>query len=141
LKFNASTIQEYAQQLSHHRIELSAIGGAVAGVDYVIDVAGRPRSRHNPDSASEGRLYFRLVDRGPLDQWDKQLLNRAGISLKDRIVLKFVDPALEDFLARIELDYALAHDRDTIDGVVKTVFRSERTGSGYQFVVVDQRYR
>lgn len=142
LRFSAKNIDSYAQQLDFYNIELGVLGGGVQGVDYAAGLAGSPRTRHGA-SDDEKRLYFMWVDRSsPLYQFDRQLLQRAGINLgAGREMMKFVEPELENMLAHVELEYAKENGHESVTEIQKTIFESQSQSTGYGFVVVDQRYR
>jgi hypothetical protein len=141
LQFAAKTVADYSQQLDYYKIELGAIGGGVQGVDYAASLSGTPRMRRG-DSEKEKRLYFMWVDRGsPLYGFDRQLLQKAGVNAAGRELLKFVEPELENMLAKIELEYAAKNGHNSVTEIQKTVFQSIPAGNGYAFEVVNQRYR
>ncbi len=147
LNFTAQDLASYARQLDHYEIELGLIGGGIQGLDYASSLASeQPHSRHGV-SSDEKRLYFIWTQPGPLMQFDRQLLQRAFVSaasdaeVKKRQMLKFISPELENRLAKIELEYAIAKGHPTIDSIAKTVFISRPHDDGYQFVVAGQRYR
>ncbi|MGI9469914.1 MAG: hypothetical protein ACR2NZ_00175 [Rubripirellula sp.] len=140
LDFEAKDIFHYARQLDHFRIELGLIGGTIQGVDYVRGLAG-PTEVRRGDAESEKRLYFMWTRPSPLKQFDRQLLLAAGADVEGREMLKFIPEGLETQLARIELEYAMAHGRDSAQTIAKTVFSSRPTADGFQFIVVEQRYR
>lgn len=141
LKFRARNLRSYASQLDHFGIELGAIGGGIAGVDYATDLtSGRPGKRHG-ESGAESRLYFLWNASGPLLGYDRQLLASSGVEIGGRQVIKFVSPGLEKRLTELELEYARAHGRQSIAEIAKTVFESEPTAGGFRFRVVAQRYR
>ncbi|TWU43939.1 hypothetical protein Q31b_14710 [Novipirellula aureliae] len=141
LKFNANNIDGYTSQLDFFQIELGAIGGSIQGVDTVKSLAGSPQKARIVDTENEKRLYFMWTTPGPLLQYDKQLLQKAGIPLPGRMILKFVPENLEAQLAQTEMEYAKANGRSSVEEIAKTVFESQPDGGGYQFEVVDQRYR
>ncbi|MEZ6088961.1 MAG: hypothetical protein R3C05_13230 [Pirellulaceae bacterium] len=142
LKFAAKTMEAYAEQLDFYEIELGAFGGSVKGVDYASNLSKAPKKRTNPDSESEKRLYFRFTQSGPLERWDKSLLGKAGVNVGGgRFVLKFIPPNLENILAHTELEYAKSKGYQSVTQIAKTIFESQPGGSGYQFVVTEQRYR
>ncbi|MCC9643537.1 hypothetical protein LOC71_14725 [Rhodopirellula sp. JC740] len=141
LNFSAKGIKPYASQLDFYGIELGAIGGTVQGVDYANNLAGSPKSRHTNDSESEKRLYFMWTTPSPLMQFDRTLLTQAGINVTGRQMLKFIPEQLENELAHIELEYAREKGHPSVVSIAKTVFQSTASGSGYQFEVVEQRYR
>ncbi|MEO9591610.1 hypothetical protein [Rhodopirellula bahusiensis] len=141
LNFSAKGIKPYASQLDYYKIELGAIGGTVQGVDYASDLAARPKSRHVNDSESEKRLYFMWTTPSPLMQFDRTLLTQAGINVTGRQMLKFIPEQLENELAHIELAYAKEKGHPSVVSIAKTIFQSTASGSGYEFEVVEQRYR
>lgn len=141
LNFAAKDLNTYAQQLDFYKIELGAIGGSqIQGVDYASGVSGTPKIRRGK-SETEKRLYFMWTTTSPLEKYDRQLLQKAGIPLPGRQLLKFLEPDLENLLANVELDYAKKNGHQSVTEIAKTVFESQSVGSGYEFVVIDQRYR
>lgn len=140
LKFAAKNLGTYSSQLDYFKIELAAAGGGVKQVDYASGFSGAPVKR-SADGDQEKRLYFVWRKSGPLLQYDRQLLVRAGISTDGRVMMKFIPKPLEDQLAIIELKYAKEKGVDTVKKIAKTIFESRPTVTGYEFVVIDQRYR
>lgn len=142
LKFSARSYQQHARQLDFHRIELAAVGGTEF-VDYAPNFASKPAHRSG-ESSDEKRLSFTLREEGSLKQYETQLLNASGVLTDGRILLKFIDVELEDRLARIEMQFAVAAKGSdiSVDSITKTIFESVPSESGgYQWRVVDQRYR
>lgn len=143
LKFAAPDVDAYAKQLDFYGIELGAIGGGVQGVDIASNLGGAPRTRR-VDSQHEDakRLYFRWTSANRLAQFDQQLLQKAGVQLgSNRIWMQFIPQNLENELAHRELDYARENGHESVTEIAKTVFESNAEGSGYQFEVIEQRYR
>jgi hypothetical protein len=141
LNFAAKDLNTYAQQLDFYKIELGALGGSqIQGVDYASNVSGTPKIRRGK-SDDEKRLYFMWTTTSPLEKFDRQLLQKAGIPLPGRQMLKFLEKDFENLLANIELDYAKKNGHQSVTEIAKTIFESQSAGSGYQFVVIDQRYR
>ncbi len=141
LKFQAKSMGAYAEQLDFYAIELGAFGKANNGLETVANISGSPKKKQNPDPSTEKRLYFRFTQAGPLERWDKSLLQKAGVNLGGSLVMKFVPKNLENILAKTELDYAATKGVKSVTKIAKTVFESQPGGRGYQFVVIDQRYR
>lgn len=141
LEFSAKDVKTYAAQLDFYKIELAAIGGGVRGVDYAFNLASSPKSRHSDDSESEKRLYFMFTTPSPLQKYDLQLLQQAGVKVAGRNQMKFISPELENQLAHIELEYAKSKGHPTINTVAKTIFESKPASGGFSFEVIDQRYR
>ncbi len=141
LEFAAKNIGGYAQQLDFYKIELAALGGTqVQGVDYAASLSGTPKVRRGP-SDTEKRLYFMWTKPSPLEKFDRQLLQKAGVPLTGREMVKFIDAELENVLANIELDYAKKNGHQSITELAKTVFESQSKNNSFEFVVVEQRYR
>ena len=142
LNFSAHNINEYATQLDFYKIELGAIGGNIQGVDVASNLSGAPKSNRIVNTEEEKRLYFIWTTPSPLMQYDRQLLQKAGVALDGkRQMLKFIPPDLENLLAHTELEYAKSKGHPSVTEIAKTIFESKSGGGGYQFEVVSQRYR
>ena len=143
LKFTARNLKAYAAQLDFFKIELGAVGGNVAKVDYISDLSGTPKRRQGEGDA-EKRLYFLWRQDGPLQQYDAQLMRNAGVNTTGRQIIKFLTPELEDQLARLELQYAFKQHNRRVSAkeFAKTVFECQPTSSGgFEWVVLEQRLR
>ncbi|MGI9469915.1 MAG: hypothetical protein ACR2NZ_00180 [Rubripirellula sp.] len=141
LNFTARDIGIYSKQLDYYKIELGAIGGSIQGVDVAKNLSGSPQKYRIEDTESEKRLYFMWNSPSPLMQFDRQLLQKSGIQLPNRQMLKFIPKDLENQLAQIELDYSKSKGHPSVTEIAKTVFESKSDGSGYKFEVTSQRYR
>ena len=141
LNFAAKDLQSYARQLDFYRIELAAVGGGVQGVDYAFDLSTNPKTRRERDTSTENRLYFMWTSPSPLQRFDEQLLQRAGVSLAGRSQIRFIPPELEEALYQAEMQYAQSKGRQSVTEIAKTVFESKSDANGYAFEVVSQRYR
>jgi hypothetical protein len=141
LEFSAKDLKAYATQLDFYKIELGAIGGGVNGVDYASNLSGSPKSRHGEGGDAEKRIYFMFSTPSPLQKYDLQLLQQAGVKTAGRSQVKFIDAELENLLAHTELEFAKSKGHQVINGVAKTIFESKPQGSGFAFEVIEQRYR
>jgi hypothetical protein len=139
LKFQAKDVKSYATQLDYYKIELGCIGRSPL-VDYASDFSGTPQKRAGK-GGEEKRLYFMWRTEGPLVAFDRQLLGNAGVATQGRQILKFIPKELEDSLAQAEMKFAISKGHSKVKEIAKTVFESQPSSSGYEFVVVDQRYR
>ncbi len=110
------------------------------GVDYAASLSSDVRTRRGAGEA-EQRLYFLWMTNSPLKRFDEQLLLRAGVATKDRQLVKFIEPELAAQLAAIELAYAQEHGHQQASEILRTVFESQESSTGYEFVVINQRYR
>lgn len=145
LKFQTKGLQPYAMQLDFYNIELACVGGGVSNVDYATQLSSSPQA-HSGSSEAEnkrGRLYFQWRQDGPLKQFDRQLLEQAGVKTTGRNLLKFIPKELEDRLAIAEMQTAREAGHTAVKEIAKTIFesRSAAAGGGYEFVVIEQRYR
>ena len=141
LNFTSKDIKSYAAQLDFYEIELGVVGGGVQGVDYASNLSARPTGRHSDDSAGEKRLYFMWTSPTPLQRFDQTLLGQAGIKYASRSQMRFIPEELENRLAAYELKYSASKGHPSVTEIAKTIFESKSTGSGYDFEVIDQRYR
>ncbi len=132
IRYEASSLEEYARQLDFFGIELAAVGGG--RVEYASRLSqARPVRRVAQPGEQENRLYMSWTE-GSLKKYDLQLLRKAGINPEGKIVLQFYPPEVEQQLAQLEVAFR-GHDPKQIR---RTYFRVQRSGSGYRFVVVDQ---
>lgn len=142
LDFSAKDLATYAKQLEFFNIEPAAIGGSIQGVDAAKNLVSGPTKYRIVDTEAEKRLYFMWNSPSPLMQYDRQLLQQAGISLANRQIMKFIPKELENVtLANLELDYARSKGYEQVTQIAKTVFACKPEGSGYKFEVTSQRYR
>ena len=139
LKFLAKDVKTYASQLDHYKIELGCIGKSRL-VDYAFGFGGAPQKRSGKGS-DEKRLYFMWRQEGPLVAFDRQLLGQAGVQTQGRQLLKFIPKDLEDRLYQTEMKYAISKGHSKVREIAKTVFESQPVSSGFDFVVIEQRYR
>ncbi|CAD77518.1 MAG TPA: hypothetical protein DDX19_18015 [Rhodopirellula baltica] len=141
IEWKANDLNEYAAQLDHFGIELGVFGGARPGVDLVNQFASNPQVRYLDDPSEEKRLYFLWTRPSPLQRFEERLLMQAGISTRDRQILKLIPEALEAQLATVELRHAVSKGHDSVEEIARTVFDCVSKSGGYEFRVVSQRYR
>jgi hypothetical protein len=142
LKFQSKGLKPYAEQIDFYKIELACMGGQRT-IDFAINVSGAPQKRSDPPEVENKRqrLYFMWRTDTPLKQFDTQLLGQAGVKTQGRLIVKFIPKELEQQLAEIETVYYRSKGKKSIREVAKTIFESQATSNGYQFVVIDQLYR
>ncbi len=137
VRFNATTLEIYAQQLDFFGIELGAIGGGKSIVDYASHLAQATPTTRTGEGAAEKRRY--LVWRtGPLAAADKSLLQKAGVETSGRIILQFLPPDLEQRMAYLEAEKAMGKK---LNEIRKTVFGVRAVQGKYEFYVLEQDYR
>ena len=141
LNYTASNKNAYAKQLDAFDIELGAFGGGAKGIDTASNLSSSPRKKHNPDPPSEKRLYFSWKTSTPLIQYDRQLLQQAGIGLSGRNIVRFIPPDTENLLANIEKTYCEGKGFVFPNQIAKTIFECKSEGAGYTWEVIEQRYR
>ncbi len=139
LKFQAKDIKAYASQLDFYKIELGCIGNSPL-VDYASGFSGTPQKRAGK-GGEEKRLYFMWRTEGPLVAFDRQLLGNASVQTQSRQLLKFIPKELEDRLVQSEMKYANTKGHSKVAEIAKTVFESQSNSAGFEFVVIEQRYR
>jgi hypothetical protein len=128
------TLSSYARQLDFFGIELGVLGddGLVTYAAGLVEA--KPRTRRGP--ADQERRYYLSWQEGALRDADEELLGRAGVDARGRIVLKFLPPAVEAALAKLEQEHAAGRAAP----VRRTRFGIRAAGSGYEFFVYDQEY-
>ncbi len=141
IDFTAKSIQDYALQLDFFDIEIGAIGGEIQGVDIARELSSSVKVYRIVDTENEKRLYFMWNSPSPLMLYDRQLLAKGGVSLKDRLTLKFIPVKLENDLALLEIEYAKSRGVQEVSKIAKTVFECKGVASDFRFEVVAQRYR
>jgi hypothetical protein len=137
VRFNATTLELYAQQLDFFGIELGAIGGGKKTVDYASKLSqAKPVVRTAPGD-QERRRYL-VWRKGPLAQADRDLLAKAGIDPSGRIVLQFIPEPTEKQMALLEAQYAKGKK---LNEIRRTVFGVRNNAGKFEFYVVEQENR
>lgn len=139
IRWASASLSSYAQQLDFFKIELGAVGGK-KDVDYAFNLTkGKPDTKAGP-SKNEKRLYMTWKG-GTLKQLDQQLLARAGISTSNRTLMQFYPEETEDMLAWVEMENAKKLGRPNVKEFLRTVFGVRPAGRGFEFFVIEQRFR
>lgn len=135
VRFTTTSLSKYAQQLDSFGIELAALGGR-KDVDYVTDLT-RPRPTvRSAKGSAEKRMYMSHRG-GQLKDFDRQLLQRAGVSTSGRTLLQFYPRNIEAQLATLERRKAGGRP---LKDIRRTVFNVRTAGAGYRFEVSEQLY-
>jgi hypothetical protein len=149
VQYDTSDGLAYAKQLDFFGIELGAVGGGRPLIDYASSLQkGRPDSRSGQGDA-EQRLYLTWTG-GTLAKFDRDFLTRAGVPTARRIIVQFYPEPVENRLAIIEMEAAAKKPVEQLTpaernqwqkAFAKTIFGVKRTGSGYEYYVIDQKFR
>ena len=102
----------------------------------ISDLASPNPRTERRESGKDAGLYF-LWQGGGRKAADKQLCEKAGVTVGDNPILHFYPPETEQALLRLEKGYAR---RDFAD-IRRTNFNVEADGRGFKFVVTRQMYR
>jgi len=135
LRYESTNLQTYARQLDFFRVELAAMGGK-REVDYAWDLAQATPQRRTGLPKQEKRLYMTWRG-GRLLEFDRQLLRQAGIETSGRC-RPILSAEVEQLLASLERSHA---GNRSPKEFFKTVFGVRASGSGWEFHVIDQRFR
>ena len=130
-----NTLESYARQLDFFRIELGVLMPDNK-VIYAKDFTKTKPDRYTSPADKEQRYYL-TWRRGGLQAADSELLARAGISAKGKLILKFLPPDVETDMVQRERAYA----GRGADKVRKTLFGIRQDGGGYSFYVMQQEKR
>ncbi|MCS7305641.1 MAG: hypothetical protein NZ602_11120 [Thermoguttaceae bacterium] len=131
-----NTLETYAKQLDFFGIELGVLLPNNQ-ILYVADLSkAQPTVRQGP-ADQELRYYF-TWRQGELLSADRELLSKAGVDPKDRLILKFLPDKWAAYLAELEKKHAA----DKKQKIHKTRFGVRPAGEeGYEFYVLEQTYR
>jgi hypothetical protein len=136
IQYPSGNLRQYARILDFFKIELGVVGGGRKEVEYAVNLSSRPAKRSGaPDK--EDRLYMTWRG-GEMKQADAELMGQAGINVSNSVQMQFLPADTENLLAGVE---RTAMGQRTLKEVQKTVFGVRPQGAGYEFSVVDQRYR
>jgi hypothetical protein len=139
IRYISNSVNTYAQQLDFFKIELGAAGGKPQ-IDYASGFSrGSPTTRQGT-SKDEKRLYMTWKS-GTLKQYDQQLLGRASIPTAGRMMMQFYPEETEDRLAWIEMENAKRLGHPNVKEFLRTIFGVRPAGSGFEFHVIEQRFR
>jgi hypothetical protein len=128
-------LDTYARQLDFFKIELGVLM-TDNRVIYARNLAkGRPDRRTGP--ADTEQRYYLTWQRGGLVKADRELLDKAGIQHRRRLILKFLTKEMELELLRLEKQKA----GNKSDRVRTTRYGILPAGSGFKFYVLKQTYR
>lgn len=94
-----STIEVYAEQLDYFGVELGVLMPDHQ-ITYVSHLTKPKPDRRTGPVREEHRLYFAWL-RGGLARGDQDCLQRAGVAFEDKVVLKFIPPAVEATLTSL----------------------------------------
>ncbi len=129
------TVETYAKQLDFFGIELAVVLPE-SMLLYVSRLSADKPTTRTGKAADEKRFYLTWRG-GELSLADLELLNRAGVEARNRVLLKLLPPELEKKLTELERQAAGAR----ADRVRKTRFDIRPAENGYQFVVVEQWFQ
>jgi hypothetical protein len=137
IRYLNTTLEAYAKQLEFFGIELAAMGGGRATVDYAAFPSGRPTARTLPPGEDDDRLYF-IWQGGRFRDQDRSLLTKAGVDTSGRIICQFYPPAIENQLAVLEEQ---ARGTRPLRDIRRTIFGVRAAGRSYEFYVVELQWR
>jgi len=136
IRYESSSLSAYARQLDFFKIELGAVGGKPT-IDYAFNLSKPTPDRRTGSGKAEKRLYLSWRD-GTLQAFDRQLLDRAGVDSRGRVILQFYSAELENELARLEAQNAKGRSNEEF---FRTTFGVRTVSGGMEFYVTDQRFR
>ncbi|PHS14352.1 MAG: hypothetical protein COA78_05980 [Blastopirellula sp.] len=137
IQFTSTELGIYARQLDSFDIELGSFGGGSKIIEYAKDLAKDQPTRYSGAGGKEERLYMTWKT-GSFKEADIDLLNKAGVTTNNRMVMQFYPADTENILANVEKNYA--NGRPTKE-IRKTIFGVKKKGNEYEFYVIRQTYR
>ena len=136
LRFDTTNLANYARQLDAFDIELAAIGGGVAWVDYANQLTTTTPDHRKGNSRDEKRIYMSWIN-GNLARFDRQLLAAAGIPTGRRIIVHFLPDELTQTLKTLEAEDTERPEKEWHT----TVFALRKTRDVYRWYVVSRTFR
>lgn len=133
VEYLVTDIDLYAAQLSHFDIDMGVVSRNKNEIIRIKDINGQIQLVHSNRENESATIFFAHSDR-TLQEWDKRLAKRAGLSLDDRSIVEFYPESMLETLRQVEADYLKSIDR-TIYGLRRTYFKIQETDEGFKFVV------
>ena len=131
-------LDTYARQLDFFKIELGVlIPAEPANKVFYARNLSKARPDRRTGLADAEKRYYLTWQRGGLVKADRELLAKAGIEHRNRLILKFLTKKVEAELVRLEKQKA----GDKADRVRTTRFGIQGDGDGFEFYVTKQTYR
>ena len=132
---SGNTTDSYTRQLDHFKIEIGVIGDSDQVV-YLSNLSAPLPTVRTDASAKETRLYL-VWQRGSMREADEEVLARAKILCKDKVIVHFCPEAVEKKL--VELEDAHAKEAG-FKRIRKSVFGIEPSDvSVYRFYLIEQK--
>jgi hypothetical protein len=138
IRFEPDNLLEYARWLDFFKIELGVLGQDNK-IHYAYNLSHNVPDVRDGDPASEQRLFMNSA-RGRFAPLDRQLVARAKIADKGRIVLQFYPAETQAILFGLEQERAQAAGKTQAD-IRRTVFRVVRDKDQFDFKVDEQTFR
>ncbi|MCA9105308.1 MAG: hypothetical protein KDA83_07785 [Planctomycetales bacterium] len=136
IRYTTASRDAYAQQLDGLGIELGAIQREGPAIVYITNLS-RGMATRSGTKSQEKRVFFNY-NRGVLRDWDIQFAEAAGVNLRDKLLVQFYPPTIQQTL--LELERRKLGGR-TVEEVYRTVFGVRPAGGSFEFYVIDQTYK
>ena len=138
IRFEPESLAGFMAWLDQFGIRVGVLGRDNL-VHIAYDFLGSPKVESVPplDYFTWGRT---LPADGPMPQLTMQLARQADIARHGSIALLFCPFGVEEVLHTLEKDYAKKRNVTDVNKLRETVFTVIRSGSKYEFQVLDQKY-
>ena len=143
IRYTTASREEYAQQLDYFKIELGAISVKTDHITYLSNLSAEKPTSHSGDRGSERakkRIYFRYPRQSTskLKEWDLEFLKAAEVPTSSQIVVQFYPNETRRML--LALEQKELGDK-SLESVLKTTFGVRATKAGFEYYVIDIKYR
>lgn len=140
VKYSTSSKEAYAEQLDYFKIEIGSLSKETSLIEYAYNVSASKPSYKTGTRKEEKRVYFKKPNNHPVLRWDKALLQAAGATTTNRIILTFYPMSTFQKLYQLEKQ-ALQRDQKQLNEVKRCVFTVEpKSGGGFQFKLSEIKY-
>lgn len=139
IKYEASDINAYADQLSFFNIDIGVIHQTRQEIWRIHDVGGSP-SRILSNRKQENKSLYFTHEQARLRRWDQQLCSRAGADISNTIQAQFYPEETRVLIRQAEAE-ALKGTGKQLKDVRNTFFKVEADGNGFVFKVEQILYQ
>lgn len=137
INYTTSSLKAYASQLDFFKIELGAVDRSKPTIDYASNLSQSRPNRRSGVREDEGRIYFSHLN-PQLRDYDRTLLENAGIDTKSKLIVQFYPPEAHQLLLQAERQ---ALGSKPWESLRRTVFGVRGTGGSYEYYVIRQETR
>ena len=132
LSLRTTSASRYARMLDQLGIEIGVLGGGFDGITYVSQLSAEKPVVRSGTGEQENRFYFSQDSR--LADIDRQLLAKADVKSRNRVIVYFVPAQGEQQILSAEREHAQRAPEE----ILQSTFGVRAIDNGYKFYVIRQ---